>query len=79
MTSLLEWNKANAAIPFTFHEADVKIFLTLFSLCGHCEEAPEKHLDAITSPEKWCDAVTQRQWCKNTHVLTQFCLQQLPL
>ena len=33
----------------TFHEADVKLFLTLFSLCGHCEEAPEKYLHAITS------------------------------
>ena len=43
----------------TFHEADVKLFLTLFSLCGHCEEAPEKYLDAITSPEKWRYAVTQ--------------------
>jgi len=47
MTSLLEWNKTNAAIPF--HEADVKLFLTLFSLCGRCEEAPEKYLDGSRS------------------------------
>ena len=31
------------------NEADVKPFVTLFSLCGHVEEVPEKYLDAITS------------------------------
>lgn len=31
------------------NEADVKPFITLFSLCGHVEEVPEKYLDAITS------------------------------
>ena len=31
------------------NEADVRPFLTLFSLCGPVEEVPEKFLDAITS------------------------------
>ena len=31
------------------NEADVKPFVTLFSLCGPVEEVPEKYLDAITS------------------------------
>ena len=31
------------------NEADVKPFTTLFSLCGHVEEVPERYLDAITS------------------------------
>jgi pyrroline-5-carboxylate reductase len=31
------------------NEADVKPFVTLFSLCGPVEDVPEKYLDAITS------------------------------
>ena len=31
------------------NDTDVKPFVTLFALCGHVEEVPEKYLDAITS------------------------------
>lgn len=31
------------------NESDVKPFLSLFTLCGYCEEVPEKFLDAFTA------------------------------
>ena len=31
------------------NETDTKPFLTLFSMCGHCEEVQEKYLDAFTA------------------------------
>ena len=31
------------------NDADLGPFLSVFSLCGHCEEIPEKHIDAFTA------------------------------